>query len=86
MRLHLVLRWSDGLKQKIELGERDPKSITKSTALGRFVLPEEIAFAVEFLCSEKAASITGVTLPVDAGWLVQAPYAAYLGGNPINDI
>ncbi|RUY98655.1 SDR family NAD(P)-dependent oxidoreductase, partial [Mesorhizobium sp. M7A.F.Ca.CA.001.12.2.1] len=25
----------------------------------------------------------GVTLPVDAGWLVQAPYAQYLQGNPI---
>ncbi|TIX94676.1 MAG: SDR family NAD(P)-dependent oxidoreductase, partial [Mesorhizobium sp.] len=39
--------------------------------------------AALFLCSERAASITGVTLPVDAGWLVQAPYAHYLQGNPI---
>ena len=31
------------------------------------------------------ASITGVTLAVDAGWLVQAPHAQYQLGNPIRD-
>ncbi len=44
-----------------------------------------MAEAAAFLCSDKAASITGVTLPIDAGWLVQAPYAAYLQGNPIRE-
>jgi NAD(P)-dependent dehydrogenase (short-subunit alcohol dehydrogenase family) len=74
---------SDGLKAKIAKGERNPEAIQATTALRRFVDPRDIAEAALFLCSDRAASITGVTLPVDAGWLVQAPYAQYLQGNPI---
>lgn len=76
---------SDGLKAKIEAGLRNPDEIKATTALRAFVEPAHVAEAVHFLCSEKAASITGVMLPVDAGWLVQAPYAAYMRGNPIRD-
>jgi NAD(P)-dependent dehydrogenase (short-subunit alcohol dehydrogenase family) len=32
--------------------------------------PEEIAAAAAFLCSDEAAFITGVCLPVDGGWLL----------------
>lgn len=74
---------SDGLKAKIAAGERDPDAIRETTALRRFVDPGDVAEAALFLCSSRAAAITGVTLPVDAGWLVQAPYAHYLRGNPI---
>lgn len=76
---------SDGLKTKIAAGERDPEAIQSTTALRRFVAPEDVAEAALFLCSPRAASITGVTLPVDAGWLIQAPYAHYLRGNPIRE-
>jgi len=34
---------------------------------GRFATAEEIAAAVCFLCSEQAAYITGINLPVDGG-------------------
>jgi NAD(P)-dependent dehydrogenase (short-subunit alcohol dehydrogenase family) len=74
---------SDGLKARIAKGERNPEAIQATTALRRFVEPRDVAEAALFLCSDRAASITGVTLPVDAGWLVQAPYAQYLQGNPI---
>lgn len=74
---------SDGLKAKIAAGERDPEAITATTALRKFVQPSDVAEAALFLCSDRAAAITGVTLPVDAGWLIQAPYAHYLRGNPI---
>ena len=74
---------SDGLKARIAKGERNPEAIKATTALRRFVEPRDVAEAALFLCSDRAASITGVTLPVDAGWLVQAPYAHYLQGNPI---
>ncbi|MDO9418370.1 SDR family NAD(P)-dependent oxidoreductase [Pararhizobium sp.] len=74
---------SDGLKDKIAKGERNPEAIKATTALRRFVEPQDVAEAAFFLCSDRAAAITGVTLPVDAGWLVQAPYAHYLQGNPI---
>ena len=74
---------SDGLKDKIARGERNPDAIKETTALRRFVEPRDVAEAAFFLCSDRAGAITGVTLPVDAGWLVQAPYAHYLRGNPI---
>lgn len=74
---------SDGLKAKIAKGERNPEAIQATTALRRFVEPRDVAEAALFLCSDRAGAITGVTLPVDAGWLVQAPYAQYLQGNPI---
>ncbi len=74
---------SDGLKAKIAAGERNPDAILDTTALKKFVQPDDVAEAALFLCSDRSASITGVTLPVDAGWLVQAPYAHYQRGNPI---
>lgn len=40
------------------------------SALGRKGRPEEVAQAALFLCSDEAAFITGVCLPVDGGWLL----------------
>jgi 3-hydroxybutyrate dehydrogenase len=34
----------------------------------RFVTIEEVAATVAFLCSDAAASITGIALPIDGGW------------------
>ena len=70
------------LKAKIESGERDADTIRGSGALDMFVRPEHIADAVAFLCSDQAAVITGVMLPVDAGWCLAAPYKAFAGGVP----
>lgn len=44
-------------------------SFAGETALGRWVLPDEVAEVVAFLASDRASAITGVDLPVDAGWL-----------------
>lgn len=40
---------------------------------GRVVEAEEVARAVNFLCSEAASGITGVELPVDGGYLTLGP-------------
>ncbi len=44
-------------------------SVTSEIPLGRFGKPEEFAAAVTFLASERAGYITGVSLPVDGGWI-----------------
>jgi 3-hydroxybutyrate dehydrogenase len=38
---------------------------------GEFATPEAIGAAVVFLCSDAAAQIRGIALPVDGGWLAQ---------------
>jgi len=60
-------------------GTLEDATLSRSTALGRLIRPEEIAAAVVFLASDLASAITGVNLPVDAGFLVATPWAAYGG-------
>ena len=47
------------------------KRVMQHTPLGRLPEPEEIAAAIVYLCSPAARSITGVTLPVDSGFLAR---------------
>jgi NAD(P)-dependent dehydrogenase (short-subunit alcohol dehydrogenase family) len=63
------------MKGRIDRGERDPSQIVAKSALRRMVEPSEVAEAIFFLCSPAAGAITGVTLPVDAGWLVYSVYS-----------
>ena len=43
--------------------------IKNEIPLGRIGKPEEFAAAVAFLASERAGYITGVSLPIDGGWI-----------------
>ena len=43
------------------------------------IAPREVANAVAFLASDRASAITGINLPVDAGYLVATPWASYGG-------
>lgn len=47
----------------------DLAAIGKQIPFGRLAIPEDIANAALFLASDEAKYITGVTLPVDGGWL-----------------
>lgn len=67
------------LQAAIDRGQRDPTALEENSALGRMVEPEDIAKAVAFLASDDAAAITGVNLPVDAGWLVATSWHTYNG-------
>ena len=44
-------------------------NISANVPLKRVGLPNEFAAAVAFLASEKASYITGVSLPIDGGWI-----------------
>jgi NAD(P)-dependent dehydrogenase (short-subunit alcohol dehydrogenase family) len=69
------------LQAAVDAGERDLTALAQTSALGRLVGTQEIAKACSFLASDDASAITGVTLPVDAGWLVAGSFAAH-GGLP----
>ena len=45
------------------------ENISVNVPLKRVGLPNEFAAAVAFLASEKASYITGVSLPIDGGWI-----------------
>ncbi len=70
------------LKAKVAAGERDMAKIMAVHALPTLPVPADIADAVAFLCSQQARSITGVLLPVDAGWQSAVSYRSYAGGVP----
>lgn len=45
------------------------RAILERIPIGRWAEPEDIAGAVTFLASPAARYVTGITLPVDGGWL-----------------
>lgn len=65
------------IQARIDSGHRDPEKIKDSGALKVLVYPRHIADGIVFLLSEQAAVITGVTLPIDAGWTVAQAYNGY---------
>ena len=72
---------TEALQAAIDRGDRNPEELTSQAALGRMVTPDEIAESAGFLLSRAAAAITGINLPVDAGWLAGSTWQTY-GGIP----
>jgi len=70
---------TEQMQARIDAGKRDPEVMHRQSALGRMVRPEEIAAGIHFLCSEAAGAITGVALPIDAGWLASVTYNVHPG-------
>jgi NAD(P)-dependent dehydrogenase (short-subunit alcohol dehydrogenase family) len=67
------------VKSLVAKGALNLGNIEERTPMGRTAAPEEIAEAIAFLGSERAGFITGVTLPVDGGWLAFGAPPAKLG-------
>ena len=70
---------TEALQARIDAGERDTSIMESQTPLGRLMRPEDIAEGVHFLCSDAAAMITGIVLPIDGGWLAGVTYYSYAG-------
>lgn len=68
---------TEALEAKFASGQRDSSRILASVPMKRFARPEEIASAVGFLLSDAASAITGITLPVDCGWLSGASWQTF---------
>jgi NAD(P)-dependent dehydrogenase (short-subunit alcohol dehydrogenase family) len=69
------------LEAGIASGALDKERLARPAAMNRLVEPMEVAQAIAFLLSPQASGITGVNLPVDAGFLAGMAWDAY-GGLP----
>lgn len=58
------------LVRQFGTGNRALAAMAQQHPLRRLTEPEDIAYAALFLASDEARCITGVALPVDAGWTV----------------
>jgi len=72
---------TEAMQAAIARGDRNPNDMTSQAAMGRLVDVSEIADAAGFLLSDAARAITGINLPVDAGWLAGSSWMTY-GGVP----
>jgi NAD(P)-dependent dehydrogenase (short-subunit alcohol dehydrogenase family) len=55
----------------VSAGHIDLRTVAAATPLGRLGQSDEVAQVVTFLCSDHAAYVTGVSIPVDGGWIVK---------------
>lgn len=67
------------LSRGIESHTLNEQDLLNSAALGELLQAEDIARAIVFLSSDWAKAITGVNLPVDAGYLVAGSWGSYGG-------
>ena len=58
---------TEGMRRLAPTAESE-KAWTDSVPLGRYGTKREIARVAQWLCSDDAAYVTGVILPVDGGW------------------
>lgn len=73
------------LQVAVDRGLRNVVALRNSTATGRIVTMEDVAAVVAFLLGDEAVAITGVNVPVDAGWLVANSWAMFGGLPPLKD-
>ena len=73
---------SEQMQARIDAGYRDPRAMERQSALGRIIAPSEVADGIHFLCSDAARAITGISMPIDGGWLSRVTYIQHPGWPP----
>jgi NAD(P)-dependent dehydrogenase (short-subunit alcohol dehydrogenase family) len=71
------------MQASVDSGHRNLAAMQAATATGHIVTVADVAATVAFLLSDEAKAITGVNLPIDAGWLVADPWTMFGGLPPI---
>jgi NAD(P)-dependent dehydrogenase (short-subunit alcohol dehydrogenase family) len=69
------------LEAGIASGALNKERLARNTAMNRLVEPIEVAQAVAWLLSPASSGVTGINLPVDAGFIAGSTWDAY-GGLP----
>ena len=67
------------LEAGIASGALDKDRLARNTAMNRLVEPIEVAQAIVWLLSPMSSGVTGINLPVDAGFIAGSTWAAYGG-------
>jgi NAD(P)-dependent dehydrogenase (short-subunit alcohol dehydrogenase family) len=67
------------LEAGIASGALNRKWLESPTAMNRLVEPSEVAHAIAWLLSPMSSGVTGINLPVDAGYIAGTTWAAYGG-------
>ncbi len=67
------------LEAGIASGALDKDRLTRNTAMNRLVEPSEVAQAIAWLLGPLSSGVTGINLPVDAGFIAGSTWDAYGG-------
>jgi NAD(P)-dependent dehydrogenase (short-subunit alcohol dehydrogenase family) len=67
------------LEAGIASGALDQNRLARNTAMNRLVEPAEVAQAIAWLLSPASSGVTGINLPVDAGFIAGSTWDAYGG-------
>jgi NAD(P)-dependent dehydrogenase (short-subunit alcohol dehydrogenase family) len=67
------------LEAGIASGALDRDRLVRNTAMNRLVEPTEVAHAIAWLLSPASSGVTGINLPVDAGFIAGSTWDAYGG-------
>lgn len=76
------------LEAGIASGALSRERLARNTAMNRLVEPAEVAQAIKWLLSPASSGVTGINLPVDAGFIAGSTWDAYGGlrDTPSNNV